>query len=248
MNDFPEEDLEETRAALAPTLDATAALLPWLSKPIAARFDRKLNQRWIFACKQLADAWATRYDNAERVRPAIFSLYAIALETSDSDCLHLGETLARAADQLEAGTPAAHLLAALSATTENLDEPSGLEHRAFAERLRHFTQRLEKALERDTGIGERSPVIDRLFVEDAFERTGLMQEALAALPPDTYAFKTEAAALAMQAEHLALYGIMHLAKELASHIDTADTEDLATRQKLQAMLAKLCETIAAVNP
>ena len=33
MTDIPEEDLEETRAALAPTLAATAAILPWVSKP-----------------------------------------------------------------------------------------------------------------------------------------------------------------------------------------------------------------------
>ena len=33
MADIPEDDLAESRAALAPTLDATAAILPWVAKP-----------------------------------------------------------------------------------------------------------------------------------------------------------------------------------------------------------------------
>lgn len=54
MANIPEKDLEETRAALAPTLEATAAILPWLAKPQPLRFDEKLNQRWIAACDSLA--------------------------------------------------------------------------------------------------------------------------------------------------------------------------------------------------
>jgi len=106
MADIPEDDLAESRAALAPTLDATAAILPWVAKPRPARFDPKLNERWIAAGKRLYQAWSDRHGaSAEAVRPAIFKLYAVALDTADSDCLRLGEALASAADRMEDEAP-----------------------------------------------------------------------------------------------------------------------------------------------
>lgn len=249
MSEFPEDDIEETRAALAPTLEAAAAVLPWLSKPKPPRFNNKLNQRWVDASKLLATAWSERYSvGDDPVRPAIFSLYSIALETADSDCLHLGEALASAADQLETAPPTARLVAALSATIECLAESGGLEHPAFPERARHFTQRLETSMSFDASTDERSPVLDRLFVQDAFERIELMQDALAVLPPDAYALKSEAAAIATQAEHLALYGIMQLAQQLATRVDTnPDLDSPAARQMLESLLGTLTEAIVAVT-
>lgn len=105
MANIPEDDLAESRAALAPTLDATAAILPWVAKPRPARFDPTLNERWIAAgasTKPRSDRHSLR---GGRSRPAIFKLYAVALDTADSDCLRLGEALASAADRLEDEAP-----------------------------------------------------------------------------------------------------------------------------------------------
>ena len=181
MADIPEDDLEETRAALAPTLEATAAILPWVAKPKALRFDVKLNERWIEAGKRLAQSWSERHHaGSDDIRPAIFNVYAIALETADSDCLRLGEALACAADRLEETTPGSRLIAALSGAIECLNEPGGLEHEAFGERARHFAGRLEAT----ANAGEnpdRSTILDHLFVNEAREAIELMHEALAAL-------------------------------------------------------------------
>jgi hypothetical protein len=104
MADIPEHDLEESRAALAPTLDATAAILPWVQAPPCPLRPR-LNERWIAAGKRLYQPGPTPRRQRGRNRPAIFKLYAVALDTADSDCLRLGEALASAADRLEDNGP-----------------------------------------------------------------------------------------------------------------------------------------------
>ncbi|KXB31089.1 hypothetical protein AT959_10370 [Dechloromonas denitrificans] len=251
MADIPEKDLEETRAALAPTLEATAAILPWVAKPRPLRFAEALNERWIAACRNLATAWSARHHaETDSVRPAVFALYGIALESADTDCLRLGEALASAADGLE-GVPPARLIAALSATIECFDEASGLEHVLFAERARHFAERLEGCLSPGGQALERSPVLDRLFVSEARERLERLHDALAALPLDAYALKIEAGELAQQAEHLELYGILHLCHQLLQAIPSQggiDQQESATvRQGLLAILHQLETTIAAVD-
>ena len=252
MADIPGDGLEETRAALAPTLEATAAILPWLVKPIPPRFDPALNERWIATCRRLAEAWSNRHCAAiDTVRPAIFSLYGIALETADSDCLALGEALASAADQLEAeaDSPSPRLVAALTASIECLSESGGLEHAAFAERIRHFSRRLAASAGPEASASERSPVLDRLFIADAREHLELMHDALAALPPDAYALKSEATHIANQAEHLELYGIMHLARQLAVQINTHDNLDNDTvRAQIDTGLRQLGALIDSVMP
>jgi len=249
MADIPEHELEETRAALAPTLEATAAILPWVAKPRQARFDDKLNERWMAAAKRLAQAWAERHGSgAEAVRPAIFGLYAIALETTDADCLRLGEALASAADQLEESAPAPRLIAALSAAIDCLSEADGLEHAAFAERASHFAGRLE-AMARAPDANERSAVLDQLFVDEAHEQIQLMRDALAALPPDAYALSTESLKLAQQAELLEIWGVMHLASQLAETISrhAADLDNPPVRTQVENQLNGLASAIAAVN-
>jgi hypothetical protein len=249
MTDIPEEDLEETRAALAPTLEATAAILPWVAKPRTLRFDARLNQRWIDAGRRLAEAWSVRHGvGADVVRPAIFSIYAIAIDTADGDCLRLGEALASAADRLEESDPAPRLIAALTGAIECLSEPAGLEHEAFAERARHFAGRLEATASTAENI-ERSAVLDQLFVSEAHELLELMHDALAALPPDAYALTTEAIRLAQQAELLEIWGVMHLARRLAECVSRNATElDSAnTRQELESLLQALSTTIATVD-
>jgi len=247
MDDIPEKALEETRAALAPTLEATAAILPLLNRPTPLRFAPELNERWQAACQRLAKAWSERNGAAtDDVRPAIFALFAIALECRDVDCLRLGEALASACDRLEADHVPTRTIAALSACIECLGEPGGLEHPAFAERARHFAARLEASAA--PSLSERSTVLDQLFVGEAGERIERMHEALDALPPDAYALKSEALELAQQAEHLELWGIMHLARQIGTIVaGHDDLEADAPRQQLLAVLRDLSLAIAAVN-
>lgn len=254
MADIPERDLEETRAALAPTLEATAAILPWVAKPAKLRFEAKLNQRWIAACKRLAEAWSARHEHGdEEVRPAIFTLYGIALESGDADCLHFGEALASAADALEtANGPISHLIAALSASIECFNEPGGLENPLFGERARHFAQRLESSRNNTGRYSPRSPVLDQLFVSEAGERLERLHDALDALPPDAYALKLEAQELAQQAEHLELFGIVHLCRQLLGNLpdDTrlGELDSPARQAAMRALLLQLETLIAGISP
>lgn len=248
MDDIPEDDLEESRAALAPTLNATAALLPLVEKSRPPRFATQLNERWLEACKRLEEAWSQRHDSVDDgVRPAVFNLYTIALEIVDSDCLRLGEALAGAVDRLEEGDPPARLIAALTGTIECLRDPLGLEHDAFAERARHFAKRLETAAS-SSDISQRSPVLDRLFVSEAHEQLDLLRDALATLPPDAYVLTSEALKLAQDAENLEIWGVMHLARQFANAVRQGANEldERAAREDLLALLDTLERTIDAV--
>jgi hypothetical protein len=245
--DIPDEDLAGTRAALAPTLAATAAVLPWLVKERPPRFDTALNQRWIGAARELARTWSTRPANASGVvRQVVFALYGVALDSHDADCLALGEALASATDRLEGGPPPAHLIAAMSATIECFDEATGLEHEAFALRARHFAHRLTAAVEQPAH--QRSSLIDHLFAAEVGERLQLMREALNALPPDAVMLKSEATQIAEQAELIELFGLMDQARQLAGRINaTTDLEHPATRAVIESDLKRLGEGIAAVD-
>ncbi len=248
MADIPDDELEATRAALAPTLDATAAVLPLLARTRAPRFDSQLNTRWIEACKRLASTWSERHgEQGEDLRPALFSLYGIALETGDADCLAFGEALAEAADRLEsAETP--HLVAALSAAIESLVETEGLEHPTFAERARHFATRLSQAARLDPAAAVRSPTLDRLFVSEANEHLEQMRDALAALPPDAYALKSESERLLQQAEQLELWGVIRATKafiaQLTTQFDALDQPEM--QDALADQIEELATLIAAI--
>jgi hypothetical protein len=249
MADIPEHELEGTRLALAPTLEATAAILPWVAKPKKLRFDPKLNERWIAAGKRLATAWSERHGaGAEDIRPAIFGLYAIAIETADANCLRLGEALASAADRLEESVLPPRLVAAMSAAIECLSETEGLEHPAFPERASHFAGRLE-ASAATARPDERSAVLDQLFVDEASEQIQLMHDALAALPPDAYALTTESLKLAQQAELVEIWGVMHLARQLSECVsrNATDLDSSTVRTEIQNLLKELGTTIATVN-
>lgn len=247
MADIPDEDLAGTRAALASTLAATAAILPWLAKERPPRFAVEINQRWIAAARNLAAAWSARQDEDwGALRQAIFVLYGVALDSRDADCLALGEALASAADRLDAGAAPTHLLAALSATSECLTETTGLEHDAFPQRARHFARRLLAAVEQATDQ-QRSQLIDRLFATEVSERLALMREALDALPPDAVMIKDEALLIAEQAEQIELYGLMDLARQIAGGIDAAiDLEQAANRSAIALALDRLDEALAVI--
>jgi hypothetical protein len=213
------------------------------------RFDDKLNRRWIEGGKRLFEAWSDRHGaGADDIRAAIFNLYSIALETADSDCLRLGEALACAADRLDDAAASPRLAAALSSAVDCLGDPEGLEHPAFSERARHFALRLETASSPADSV-ERSPVLDQLFVDEACERLESLRDALNALPPDAYVLLTEALGLAQHAEMLELWGIMHLARQLADgvnrHANELDSSEV--QEALHEMLCALSAGIGAIE-
>ena len=237
--------------AVASAMEATAAILPWLAKPQKLRFPPALNTRWIAACQRLHGAWADRHGADENdIRASVFALYSLTLETGDVDCLRLGEALASAIDCLEEKTVPPRLVAALSACSECLNENEGLEHPAFAERIQHFAARLEKCAATAKEMDERSAVIDRLFVAETHERLERMHDALAALPPDGESLLIETSELVEHAEHLALFGIIHAARQLqrtlqqASTYNSLESETIRTHVLSQlAALAQLTDTV-----
>lgn len=253
MADFPEKDLEETRAALAPTLEATAAILPWVAKPQPVRFPPELNKRWEGAAQALAELWAQRLkEGTDKIRSAIFSLLSIAVETRDIDCLALAEAMASAADRLEGdGELSPRIVAALTATIETLQEPGGLENVNFVSRAQHFTQRLEASVAPSRKPGERSDVLDTLFVEDAQERLERMYESLAVLPIDVYALHTECLELVQQAEQIEMWGIYHMARQLESFVvqlsDASEATQDRARSEIEQRLDTLSNALAVVN-
>lgn len=248
MGTIPEDELEETRAALAPTLHATAAILPWVAQAKTARFASELNDRWLATCRQLRADWSERQRlGTSALRPTIFALYGIALETQDADCLALGEAFASCADHFESTAPSPRVVAALSAALECFDDPAGLEHEAFGERAQHFAGRIADSLRAPPDL--RSPLIDRLFVDEALEQIDSMREALAALPVDAYALASEAVHLAQQAEQTELWGVMHLARQLGEQIRLAADrlDDPAIHAGLDETVARLATLISAID-
>lgn len=251
MAEIPDEDdLQESRAALSPTMDAMASILPWVGKTPPARFPPELNKRWQSACRAFADRWQSHGQREPgALRAEIFALLPIALESGDPACLHLCETLASAADRLEHGAPGNRLSAALAATAEALTEAGGLENPHLAERMQHLVQRLETALRPSPKPGERSDVLDRLFVQDAEDAVARMHEALEVLPIDVYAIELEATELIQHAEQIEMWGIYHLARQVQSYaLQLADaseaTQDQAARnitQQLDLISAALRE-------
>lgn len=252
MADIPGNELEGTRAALAPTLDATASILPWVAKPQPVRFPPELNKRWEAACKDLAERWTRReIDGPAAVRSGIFALLAIAIETGDVDCLHLGEAMASAADKLEQEQVPARVVAALTATIETLLEEGGLENRHFVNRAQHFAQRLDTILQPSYKPGERSDVLDALFVGDARESIERMYDALAVLPIDVYALQTDAQELIQHAEQIEMWGIYHLARQLESYAvqlsDVSEATQDRARVEIDRLLHTISEALNAVN-
>lgn len=244
-----DKDLDQTRQALAPTLNAAASVLPLLARAAMPRFSPGLNKRWQEACKALAGAWTDRHgDGAGDVRPAIFALFNLALESGDPDCLRLAEALASVCDKLEQENVPTRTIAALTACIECLAEPGGLEHEAFGERARHFARRLEDCAAPAQKMPERSFVLDKLFVEEALERIERMHEALDVLPPDAYALKEESSELWQQAAQLELWGIYHMAREIeAIATVNADLEQKNLIDRLVTLLHDVEQSLDALD-
>lgn len=255
-DDLDDDALEPTRTALNPMLDAMASILPWVSQNQPARFPPEVNKRWIEASQVFAEHWQTQAasDPAE-FRRLTYRLLEIALATGDPDCLHLGEALASVADHLDQNPPGPRLRAALTALCETLQEnetpPKGLEHPHLSERLRHFQQRLATALRPSDKPGERSDVLDRLFITDAEERLAHMRDALNSLPIDVYALAEEATGLIEQAEEIEMWGIYHLARDVQNHVlqlsDASETAQDAAAAHIENQLKLIAASLREIE-
>ena len=251
MAELPENELTDSNTQLSSALEATASILPWLAKPKKLRFAPELNTRWMAVCQRLSLAWTERHgDGLEDVRPSVFALYSLTLETADSDCLRLGEALASATDRLEEAQTSRHVIAALSACIECLSEADGLEHPNFAERAQHFAKRLENCATANDD-GERSAIIDGLFVAETLERLERMHDALDALPPDSETLLIETDELIQHAEHLALYGIVHTARQFMQTLNQAHIHHSLESETIRAhalkQLTRLRQQTVTVN-
>lgn len=254
MSNIPEDELDATRAALAPTLQAAAAILPLIAKARQPRFPPEKAAHWQATCERLATAWNGRHQEAGKdLRPAIFALCAQAVELADADCLRLAEALASATDVLEdpERQQDARLAAALSAASEALCEENGLEHPSFNERARYLAQRLEQSLT-PAAHAIRNPTLDRLFVGEAEEQLENMYEAFDLLPPDAYAIKTAAEEIAALTEPLELFDIMDRARLIIVRLspgqgENIDLDDPATHDDVLQRIALLEAAIAEIE-
>ena len=257
MTDQTDDELSATRAALAPTLEATAAILPFLARPKPPRFPVEIAARWQAACQRLGNHWAERYGTGlEGVRPAVFDLIAIAIELADRDCLRLAEALATATDALEAHNALENsaLVAAITSAVECLGEPNGLEHVAFSQRVNHLAQRLENCPQRPDEATACKPRIDRLFFGEARECLELLQTALDSLPVDAYGAREAAEHLIALAEPLELDGLISQGRQLAALLHTTpgrtlDLDNSVLRQAILDLAAHIAQTLdELLNP
>jgi hypothetical protein len=250
------DDIEETRAALAPTLEATASILPWVGKSEKTRFPPEAAKRWQEICDRLAVCWFERHEGGlAGLRPVVFELYAAALELGAPECLRIAEALASATDRLEPDGDVSHprLVAALTATLESLSIPGSLDQEAFPDRVRHFADRLEHCADPQNADQVRSPVLDRLFAAEAQDCLERIHDALTALPADVYGIRVAAEDIAHLAEPLDLDDISALSSHLVRlltpkpgerlDLDASETR-LATVQALVAELEKSVSTVA----
>lgn len=248
--------LAQTRAALAPTLEATAAILPWVASPKPPRFDPKLSERWQETCKRLATAWSERYrEGLEDFRPAVFALCGVALELADVDCLRLTEAFASASDRLDdpASLQDVRLVAAITAGIECLQEDGGLESDHFPQRAAHLAGRLEQCAAHAGTASPRSSTIDRLFVSEALELMDRINEALEMWPVDLYGAREASLALYQQAEPLELDGIANIALRLISLFSapagtTSQIDGEGLLDQARSLLAKLDLAVGEVLP
>ena len=141
------------------------------------------------------------------------------------------------------------MIAAIAACIESLTDRDGLEHPAFPERASHFAQRLESMAAPGAAVYQRSVILDSLFVSEANEFLERMRDALERLPPDAYALKLAATELAQAAENAEMFGVMHLARQLAESMNRRgkDLDDERIRKAVQESLQQFAATIAAVN-
>lgn len=245
-----ERELEEARAALAPTLAATAAILPWVAKAKAPRFPATLAGRWQDACQRAKEAWGD-YSAGGTVplRSAVFELCALAVDIGDLDCLRLSEALASAHDHLDLadGEIAPRLRAAISAALEFAAEDGSLQHDLFSARAQHFAARLEQGW--NPSAPTRAVAVDRWIAAEIREHLSLMGADLDRLPPDAYGLKVHAADLGRLANALEMRAIANLTGALVRLLtiragESVDLEDGANRMRILDLMGQLDEAAA----
>lgn len=245
-----ESERDDARAALAPTLEATAAILPLLARPRNPRFPAKAAMHWDKAWAEVQAAWIDRHGAGfAALRPAVFALSAAALALQDLECLALSEAMATATDRLDepAGLDNARLITAISAAVECFATADALEHEAFPQRAKHFASRLERvAKERE--VPARSPVLDRLFADEGRECLEKMRLACLALPPDPMALKRAAADLARVADALDIGDVTLAATRLVRSLplragERVDLEAEEPRSMVLGLIAELEDLI-----
>ena len=99
--------------------------------------------------------------------------------------------------------------------------------------------------------GERSDILDALFIQDAEECLARMHEALDALPIDVYAIELEAAELFRHAEQIEMWGIYHQARQLQNFVlQLSDANESTQDQAIQDIvqhLSSIEQTLRAVD-
>jgi hypothetical protein len=233
------------RDPLASTLEATAAILPYVSHPREPRFTPQQRRDWDTAVHALNLAWEERREGWQALRRAVFKLLEGALFLKHPAPLKLAEALASATDQLESAPPAPRRLTALAATVELVTEADFLEHDALTERVDQLAYRLESEEE-----GPRSRMGNTLFAQEVTEEIEALRHALEAVPPDVSALGEAARAIQRLAEPLGLATLALTAFRFADSVSRLDPETLdhaPGRDEALAWIACLESWIEAIG-
>ena len=235
----------DKRHPLATTLEATAAVLPFL-QPRPRRFAPEQRREWDAAVAELRSHWPACARGAPdawpALRAAIFRLLAGALPLPHPAPLALAEALAAATDDLERVAPTAYRRAALAASFELLGEADFLEHPALAARVTQLVERLGRRQP-----GARSPRVDALFAAEAREEIEALCASLETVPPDTRAFARAAGRLQALAEPLDLPALAEAARRLGDAVARLDPGLLDEGPGRAALLAGLAALSAWID-
>jgi hypothetical protein len=247
LNPPPQAPIEplEPRDPMAATLAATAAILPFVSRPREPRFTPQERRDWDAAVHALTLAWEARGESWQPLRRAVFKLLEGALSLQHAAPLKLAEALASATDQLESSPPSPRRLTALSATVELLAEADFLEHEALAERVDQLARRLESEEH-----GPRSHVVDTLFAAEAGEEIDTLRHALEAVPPNVEALAEAAHAIQRLAEPLELAPLALAAfrfADLVIRLNPAILDRPPGRDQALAWIASLERWVRAIG-
>ncbi len=142
---------KEATDPMAAVLAQTASILPFVAQAQLPRFSENATEVWQSATHALLKGWGVRYQAGwSEFRSAVFGLCGAALTMGEPAFLRLSEALASASDRVDDDfEPPGHLVAAIAAFMECLDEKEFLEHKALYERLDLFATRLEKAADEE---------------------------------------------------------------------------------------------------
>jgi hypothetical protein len=238
---------------LAPMLEATAAVLPFLQGgEKKKRFTAAQRADWDIAARLFCAVWRVRQSKPQgwqALRQAVVLLLEGALPLEHPAPMKLAEALAEALDAQDTreGPPPARLIAAFSATAELLgakdDSADFLEHEALDARIEQLAARLGKALS-----DAPSETLFALFVREALPEIEEMVLAMDAMPPDVLSLADAAERLAALCQPLELAALAHTARRFGEtalalgaatlDADPARSEALGLIQGLQDWITR----------